>query len=343
MRKLIVVILLFNFFSCSDSETTKDSQDWCKYLALGEYSFEKDKVKAEVNFLTNDIDKTIAELNVKFIVDGFSSFNISSNTRAEEIREESNKFILKLNEIVLNKVYSFDVVSVFGGISSDGSALNDGYDLNSDSYLKQFQITFLDDGTIEFECENIDKLIEEWYEINDSTFNKSILTKSQGTTECFDFNDNISYDLFSNHQAQFIDHDLSQGEGWQRASKEVMIGYCFDYDTGGWNEIVTGRLKQYGTTFSLDLNNDSEMDLGGYFIKKHETNSQIYFKVFLNNGVTYNEIFSENVQAHILHPIYTPDILNGKNVLRIDYVDKDLTNYLYYDKLEGKLKEYLTD
>lgn len=345
MRKLLLGVLILGMFSCSDSETSVGKQGWCQKLAYGEYTYKsKDEVKVVVtyqkftpegHYFTDKGFHIDFELAEDYYEDG--TRRCKGVSFAQTVESSGVGYVLNYKDTVMynsEQSYHFDEVYI------EDEKGNIDYQEKIDSAL----ITFLPKNELRLKIGFISSFITEKYGmVLTENIDDVVLTKTQGATECFDFNENISYSSFSEQQVQFIDHDLNQGEGVVRLPKEEMIAYCFDYDTGDWSELVTERIKQYGTTFSLDLNNDSEMDLGGYFVKRNEANSPIYFKVFLNNGVTFNEVFSDNIEEERIHPIYTPDSLNGKTVLQIDYVDKDLTNYLYYDKLEGKLKEYLTD
>jgi len=168
------------------------------------------------------------------------------------------------------------------------------------------------------------------------------ISRIQNEKDFWYFNRFRSMSTFSNSELAFVSHDLDVADNYVLATKyNLSIYFDLPNDNGvsDKNDFLKDFSK-YGSIFKLDVNADGQQDLAGYFMNF----GKLYFMVFLNNGVTYNEFFKQHLTLQDeLRPVLMKDTFNGKEVFRINYVNHYLTNYLYYDVIEKKMKVHLTD
>lgn len=347
MKFFLISCSLLIIYACGDKSKTAKGNTFCKYMVYGQYEYKtKDKnVNIILRFYEENGEDRFTvcyEIGKEDYYDGnriINGFRLSPVDRYEDDNySEKEYFVLNSNDVKYNTPIEFVVKE------------RDGLDSGKDTYFpgienEKLKLKYLSDGTIELTYKSITNLLVAYFNTSkNENVDKVILKKTQGIQECWDYNPKISFDKFSQSEQSFVYHDLSEAENWELITKDEMLNYTFNYEAYfNWSELITSQLEKYGNVFLIDFNNDGEKDIAGYFKEKYSGNEEIYFKLFLNDGIRYNEITSFNLTANELAPIYFPSKLNGKNVLQVNYVNEEVTNYLYWDKLENKIEEYLTD
>jgi hypothetical protein len=349
MKIILFSCLLIVVCSCGGGGSVIEEQknvEKCIYLFYGQYEFKSNNENIHVIlrfFKENGIDgfSLRYEIGDEDYIDGMrivEGIELSPRDRFDDNYQSQHPYFqLKPQQIKYNSSISFIVKECVN--------INLGRDIYYQGIENEkLNIKFLEDGSVELNYKPVSFLLERDFNIsNKEKLGKVILKKTQGANECWNYNPNISYDKFTQGQQSFIYHDL-EGEGWKVAGKDEMLDYVFDFSNYlNWNESINTQLGKYGNVFSFDFNNDNEMDIAGYFKEEHKSNAPICYKLFLNDGVRYNEAISINIENDELKPVYFPSKLEGKTVIEVNYVNKELTNFLYWDKLENRVEEYLTD
>lgn len=336
-KQFISITLLFTaLVSCNQvgnnekEEVTNNS--FCKYNVFGEYVYENKDYSMTLSYIKED---NISGIYISLTTNN-NPHNLSfcSISHFERFEDQYCLFILPFDSIQPSTFYRFNEY-----ILSDPE-LNQGYDLNYNGYVKDFSIRFLGENQIEFQCKGLEKIVKEFYEFD---IEETIILTNKNPFGCFDYDINISYNKFNDQQQTFIFHDLEDGEGLEVATKETILDYIFIDYYSGWNTPISKLFEKFGNVYLIDFNNDGVKDIAGFFVNKYKSSSPLYFKIYLNNGITYNEAYSEQLSVDGLKPVYFPSQMNNQNVLEIKYVHKDLTNVLYWDRLENKIKEHFTD
>ncbi|MBN8694090.1 MAG: hypothetical protein J0L69_12920 [Bacteroidetes bacterium] len=173
------------------------------------------------------------------------------------------------------------------------------------------------------------------------TANQINIKKNEDSDGFWFFNPYTSLMHFNTTDNNFITVELETAKFYEVARREILFKY-FDLhsENMGDKTLFLKDFSKNGSVFKIDINNDKQEDIAGYFI----INDFLYFKLFINNGITYYEFFSKQLLlSDELRPVYIKDTLKGKNVLRINYVYHYTSNYLYYDNIDNQLKEYQTD
>ena len=325
--------------SCSDSESKNlssgEKKNWCKYLVYGQYEYRtRDKnVNIILRFYQeNGVDRfTVCyEIGEEDYYDGYriiKGIQLSPIDRFEDDNySEKEFFVLNSKDVKYNSAIEF--------IVKERDGLDSGQDIYSPEIAKEkLKIKFLDDGAIELVYKNVtDLLINHFSASKEENIDKVILKKTQGVNDCWDYNPNVSFEKFTVQEKAFIEHDLVLGEQLEVADKDLMLDYMF---RDGWNKV----LEDFGSVYKVDLNSDGEQDICGYFTHEYEKEKSLTFKIFLFNGYTYDEAYSEDISDYfggggIFYPC--------ENAVCIDIPDEG-GGTLYYNKLRDEFETHWND
>lgn len=335
LKYSLLLLVCFSLLQSCTSETDKKTE-WCTYMALGTFEGKTDEgITVTVMLYPKEHEDEYALYDHSFKITYKTDSNKSLSLTSSPFGIDSFGFGYSLDSIQKDKSLDFHPNGYWVSNSMDE------WEENFSDDIAPFTIKFLSNTKIELKFPNAQTYINKALGLNiNKSVNSIILTKVLGIANeaCFDFQPLISYEKFTDHEKQFIYHDLYN---WKIADKDLMLDYMLRKPEpegnawGVWNK----SLKDVGTVFKLDLNGDNEQDLCGYFTHEFEKEKNLVFKIFMYNGFTYDEVFSEDISDYSGGDgIYYPC---GTNVC-IDYPDKG-GGALYYNKLSGKIEEHYYD
>jgi len=328
--------LLFGCKSSVDQDKTMTpeqvSEEWCEYLADGIYHGKtNDGVGAYVKFgrlQDSNIDSYGFHIEYNFMVDGkYSVMSISSFH--PKYYNYPIAFSGTYEDIKPNKA-----IKLFPGRIEFG----DRYLPKNDGGSYDMYITYLSDNKIKLEFPSANSVLNKIVSIDISDQMTSIvLSKSNGFVKCYD--SKASYNSFTDHEKKFIDVDLNMGEGLKIADQEL-LSYFIKHNTSPYLDME--GLNETGSVFKIDLNMDGEEDICGYFTNEHSRDQDLLFKIFLNSGISYDEVYSIDLNDDSSYGrfgvIMSPDTLNGKPIINCKIPDKGGYS-LFYNKLSGKIDQ----
>lgn len=338
MKSIAIVSLLMILLSCastSSNDGKNEKDNWCEYIAYGTFEGKtNDGVKVHVKC------EQINEHPYYVESDGFHiSFELPNGKKvfAEGGTKLIGFFELRedLKDISFNKPIS---------LQPDALALDNERIYNSDFELGELRLTYISGDKLKLEFPKGKEAVEKLSSSKVSEEIESLkLTKTRGLNECFD--PLKSYKSFTKHEKNFIgDLDI---RGWAIANEEMYKNYFLDFDYTGI--LNFDDLKGFGSIYTLDLNDDGEEDICGYFSHQYKKDKKLVFKIFLNNGVSYDNVYSLNIDKRseigysgdvsYLGGVYYPDTINGKEVLYGggDGFKGSGFHYIFFNKLKDKI------
>jgi hypothetical protein len=344
MKYIIALALTISLIGCSSDNTLPENDNpssWCDILAYGKYeATTSDGVKVMVEYSKSK------DGYWQLYEEGFYiSYSLANGDEISPIYTTTSMTTLYLfeyesKEIVINKKIELTSPK---GISLK---INNNVNNNFENNLERISIEYISNNELKLSFPSIQKVIldELGTEVT-SKVNEIILKKTCGVDECYDFDPYASFVSFTDHEKGFIEHDLDMTESWKVAEKELMLDYLLrkpeieSMAWGAWNKSLDG----IGSVFKLDLNRDDEQDICGYFTHEQDNEKRLVFKIFLNNGVSYDEVYSKNMSKYWGgDEVFFPDELNGKSVVGCSYLDK--AGYcLFYNKLKNEIENKYYD
>lgn len=336
VKLFALLISVITLQGCNSNSSENNEQDWCVSKTYGTFEgITKDSIKAQISF------EQITEEPYYSEADGFFiSFEMPSG-RVMTV-EGGSKFMdfLELNgkaeDIKINNPIKLNAY----GMVIDG----DGYADFNEMKFDGIEITYLNEDEIKLNLSIAKEAIENLtFSKVDDEINSIVLKKTVGISGCPDFAPMISQKNFSGSEKEFITELTELGDTWKIADEKLMLDYILRKPDGtawgAWNN----ALKDYGTVFTLDFNNDGEKDICGYFSKQYDNSKELVFKIFLNNGPTYTEVYSKNLTGFYGgDEILFPGEKNDNNILQASYLDMG-GYYLFYNKITNEVEQKFYD
>lgn len=334
---LSILFILFILASCSSDSSTVSGGDWCYNLTYGLFEAKtEDGITVTVQF---------TQLNEHPYYNKSDGFFITYTLpNGDELIPEGGTKLLEFFEIPGNAID----IKPNTPIELKPDAINFGseYITSVDRSISPITIKYIDAENIHIDFPNAKEFLSKISSAAISDKVNSIqLSKTCGISDCMDFNPLKSYNQFEDVQQGFLDHDVDMMNGWRIAGKELMLDYLLrepeieSMAWGAWNR----SLEDVGSVFVIDLNGDGEKDVCGYFTHEFDSDKKLVFKIFLHNGVSYDEMYSKNMSEYSGgEEVFYPSEMNGKPVIGCSFLDQ--AGYcLFYNKLSSKIEQKFFD